>query len=74
MPQLVENPNYRAYHDDALTKVKEWFLFKIQDLTFNKSCNLVCVLQTLVLDQEPNQLGDKPNKGSKFESTVVFQP
>jgi hypothetical protein len=34
----------------ALTKVKEWFLFKIQGLTLNKSCSLVCVLQTLFFD------------------------
>jgi hypothetical protein len=74
MPQLVENPNSRVYHDAALTKVKEWFLFKTQGLTFNKSGNLVCVLQTLFWDQEPNQLGDKPNKGSKFESVTIFQP
>jgi hypothetical protein len=31
----------------ALTKVKEWFLFKIQGLTLNKSFSLVCRLQTL---------------------------
>jgi hypothetical protein len=48
-------------------------LFKIQDLTFNKSGNLVCVLQTLFLDKEPNQLGSKSNRDSKVESTAVFQ-
>ena len=32
------------------------------------------MLQTLFLDQEPNQLGNKPNRGSKIESAVVFNP
>ena len=47
-------------------------MFKIQGLNFNKSGNLVCVLQTLFLDQEPNQLGNKSNRGSKIESAAVF--
>jgi hypothetical protein len=34
------------FHDAALTKTKQGFLFKIQGLTLNKSCSLVGVLQT----------------------------
>ena len=49
-------------------------MFKIQVLTFNKSGNIVCVLQTLFLDQEPNQLGNKSNRGSKIESAAGFSP
>ena len=49
-------------------------MFKIKGLTFNKSGILVCVLQTLFLDQEPNQLGNKSNRGSKIESAAVFSP
>jgi hypothetical protein len=46
MPQLVKNPNFRVYHDAALTKVKEWFIIKIQGLTLNKSCSLSGVQHT----------------------------
>jgi hypothetical protein len=52
IPQLVENPNSRVYHDAALTKVKEWVMFKIQGLTLNKSCSLCYVEQTLFKGQE----------------------
>jgi hypothetical protein len=72
MPQLVENPNSRVYHDVALTKVKEWVLFKIQGLTLNQSCNLVGVLQTLFKEQEPKQLESLSNKGSKIQLAAIF--
>ena len=72
MLQWTKKHNVKLYYDIALTKVKQQFLFKIQGLTFNKSGNLVCVLQTLFLDQEPNQLRNKLNRGSKIESAVVF--
>ena len=74
MLQWTKKHNLKLYCDTALTKVKQQFLFKIQCLTFNKSGNLVFVLQTLFLDQEPNQLGNKSNRGSKIESTAVFGP
>jgi hypothetical protein len=35
------------YRDTALTEMKEWFLFKIQGLTLNKSCSLGWVEQLL---------------------------
>jgi hypothetical protein len=72
MPQLVENPNSRAYHDAALTKLKEWVLFKIQGLTLNQSFSLVGVLQTLFKEQEPKQLGSLSNKGSKIQLAAIF--
>ena len=49
-------------------------MLKIQGLTFNKRGNIVCVLQTLFLDQEPNQLGNKSNRGSKIECDDVLSP
>ena len=33
----------------------------------------LCV-ENLFLDQEPNQLGNKSNRGSKIESAAVFHP
>jgi hypothetical protein len=60
------------FMDAALTKTKQGFPFKIQGLTLNKNCSLVCLLQTLFLDQEPNQLGNKSNRGSKMESAAIF--
>jgi hypothetical protein len=57
MVKRNQNPSFKHIHDTALTRVKEWLLFKIQDLTLDKSCSLVGVLQTLFLDQKPNQLG-----------------
>ena len=33
----------------------------------------LCV-ENLFLDQEPNQLGNKSNRGSKIESAAVFSP
>ena len=74
MLQWTKKHNLKLYCDTALTKVKQQFLFKIQGLTFNKSGNLVCVLQTLFLDQDPNQLGNKSNRGSKIESAAIFSP
>ena len=32
------------------------------------------MLQTLFLDQQPNQLGNKSNRGSKIESAAVLSP
>jgi hypothetical protein len=60
------------FMDAALTKTKQGFHFKIQGLTLNKICSLVCLLQTLFLDQEPNQLGNKSNGASNMESASVF--
>jgi hypothetical protein len=72
MPQLVENPNSRVYHDATLTKVKEWVLFKIQGLTLNQNGSLVGVLQTLFKEQEPKQHGNLSNEGSKIQLAAIF--
>jgi hypothetical protein len=69
---IGRKPNSRVYHDAALTKVREWVLFKIQGLTLNQSCSLVGVLQTLFKEQEPKQLGSLSNKGSKIQLAAIF--
>jgi hypothetical protein len=71
MPQLVEKPNSKVYHDVALTKVKKWFMIRIQGLTLNKICSLVGVLQTLFKEQEPKRLGNLSNRGSKIQLAHV---
>ena len=55
-----------------MTKVKEWFIFKIQGLTLNKSCSIVCVLQTLFKDPSLNLSLSLTNKGHKIDSAAVF--
>ena len=55
-----------------MTKVKEWFIFKIQGLTLNKSCSIVYVLQTLFKDPNLNLYLSLTNKGHKIDSAVVF--
>jgi hypothetical protein len=71
MPQLVKKPNSRVYHDVALTKVKKWFMIRIQGLTLNKSCSLVGVLQTLFKEQDPKHLGNLSNRGSNIQLIAV---
>ena len=41
--------------------------------SFNKSCGSVYALQTLFLEQEPNQFGSKSTRCSSIESAAVFQ-
>ena len=55
-----------------MTKVKEWFIFKIQGLTLNKSCSIVCVLQTLLKDLSLNLSLSLTNKGHKIDFAAVF--
>jgi hypothetical protein len=59
MLQWTKKHNLKPYCDVALTRVKEWFLFKIQGLTLNKIYSLVYVQQTLFLEHTLNRLGDK---------------
>ena len=74
MLQWTKKHNLKLYCDAALTKVKEGFLFKIQGLTLNESCSLVCVLQTLFLDQRLSPCLCLSYRGLKIESAVVFSP
>jgi hypothetical protein len=46
-------------------------MIRIQGLTLNKSCSLVGVLQTLFKEQEPKQLGNLSNRGSKIQLADV---
>ena len=55
-----------------MTKVKEWFIFEIQGLTLNKSCSIVCVLQTLLKDLSLNLSRSLTNIGHKIDFAAVF--
>ena len=41
--------------------------------SFNESCGSICALQTLFLDQEPNQFGSKSTRCSSIEPVAIFQ-
>jgi len=72
LPYYLSNSNWTLpqklwkVHVAALTKVKEWFLFKIQGLTLNESYSLVWVQQTLFLEHTLNQLGNKRTEARRL--------
>jgi hypothetical protein len=74
MSQLAWNPSLRVNQVAALTNIKLWLLYQQWSLTINKSCSLVCVLQTLFKDPSLNLHLSLSNRGYKFESTIVFSP
>ena len=67
-------PYLELYQDTALTKVKVWLQLELWGLTLNKSCIFPFVEETLFKGEEPKQLTNSSNRGSKFESAAVFQP
>ena len=60
------------FHVIALTKVEFYFLYEFWCLTFNQSCTLGRMLQTLFLEQTLNQSLTLSNSGHNFESDSIF--
>ena len=63
---------FKFYRDATLTYVDQSLTVLAWSCTLNQSWSLSRVEQTLFLDQEPDQLGTKANRGSNVESAAVF--
>ena len=64
---------FKLYRDATLTYVDQSLIVLAWSCTLNESLSLSGVEQTLFLDQEPDQLETKSNRGSKIESAAVFR-
>ena len=64
---------FKLYRDATLTCVDQSLTVLAWSCTLNKSWSPCYVQQTLFLEQEPDQLGTKSNRGSKIESAAVFR-
>ena len=63
---------FKLYRDATLTCVDQLLSVLAWSYTLNKSWSLSGVEQTLFLEQEPDQLGTKSNRGSNLEPSAVF--